>query len=366
MESPLHEAAAGEGAVMGAVGGCAVPRHFGDPAAEYAALRDAAAVIDRSDLARLRLHGRDPVRMVQGLITNDLAGSPAGRAVYAAMLTAKGRVVAELRALRRPGETGEEVWIDLPREALEGTVEHFRHFVPPLFARVEDLGGRAGTVGIYGPEAGGVMASVFATSAPDLPEDAVLELSFHDRPVLAVRTLYTGPPGGWDLWADADLLPALWEALLAAEGARPAGFGALETARIEAGRPRYGVDISLDTIPQEAYERTGLMERAISFGKGCYTGQEVVVRIAHRGRVNRNLRGLRLGDAAVPAPRTPVTNPETGKEVGWTTSAAVSPALGETIALAYLRREVEDDDRLQVGDAGAVATPLPFDGAASG
>jgi hypothetical protein len=244
MESPLHEAAAGEGAVMGAVGGCAVPRHFGDPAAEYAALRDAAAVIDRSDLARLRLHGRDPVRMVQGLITNDLAGSPAGRAVYAAMLTAKGRVVAELRALRRPGESGEEVWIDLPREALEGTVEHFRHFVPPLFARVEDLGGRAGTVGIYGPGAGGVMASVFATSAPDLPEDAVLELSFHDRPVLAVRTLYTGPLAGGTcgptpISCRRSGRPS-WQPRVRA---RPVS-GRSRRARIEAGRPRYGIDIT--------------------------------------------------------------------------------------------------------------------------
>jgi len=359
--SPLHDATSAQGAVMGAVGGCALPRHFGDPAAEYAALREGAVVIDRADLARLRMHGRDPVRMVQGLITNDLAGSPADRAVYAAMLTAKGRMVSELRAARTAGPDGEEVWLDLPREALQGTREHLARFVPPLFARVEDLTGRGGTLGLYGPRAGGALASVFATTAPDLPEDSLLELSFEERPVLALRTLYTGSPGGWDLWADDDMLPRLWDAFLETDpGARPAGFGTLDTARIEAGRPRYGLDLTLDTIPQEAYERTGMMTRAVSFTKGCYTGQEVVVRIAHRGRVNRHLRGLHLGDAPVPPPRSPVTVPGSGKEVGWTTSACMSPWLGETVALAYLRREVGDGDPLQVGDATGAAASLPF------
>jgi folate-binding protein YgfZ len=115
------------------------------------------------------------------------------------------------------------------------------------------------------------------------------------------------------------------------------------------------------TIPTEAWEATGLMSRGISFTKGCYTGQETIVRIAHRGHVNRHLRGLLLGDAAVPGYRTPLLHIENGKEIGWTTSATESPLAGQTIALCYLRREIGPGDRVKTGDAGeATVSALPF------
>jgi folate-binding protein YgfZ len=141
------------------------------------------------------------------------------------------------------------------------------------------------------------------------------------------------------------------------------GFGALETLRIEEGRPRYGRELTEETIPTEAFESTGLMSRAISFHKGCYTGQEVIVRIAHRGHVNRNLRGLLLGEAPAPAASAPLFHPETGKEIGWVTSSAHSPRAGQTVALAFVRRELGPGDRVRVGAAdGAEATvsSLPF------
>ncbi len=118
-----------------------------------------------------------------------------------------------------------------------------------------------------------------------------------------------------------------------------------------------------ETIPTEAYESTGMMPRAISFTKGCYTGQEVIIRIAHRGHVNRHLRGLLLGDAPAPAARTPLFHPDTGKEIGWTASAAFSPRMGQSVALGYVRREVAPGGTVRVGSAeGAEATVsgLPF------
>jgi folate-binding protein YgfZ len=366
---PLHEAA---GADLAEVAGARVPDRFGDPAGEYRAVREAAGIADRSDLARIRLTGRDPVRMVQGLITNDLAGAGPGRGVYGAMLTPKGRMIAELRAFALPRPEGTEVLLDLPREALAGTVEHLRKFVPPMFARWKDVSEETGTLGVYGPRAAALLGRVLGEELAPLPEDGFRELDLAGARVLLVGTGYSGGEPGFDLTMEAATVPRLWAALLEAGaelGAAAVGFQALETLRIEAGRPRYGAELTEETIPTEAFESTGLLPRAISFTKGCYTGQEVIVRIAHRGHVNRHLRGLLLGELPPPEPRTPLFHPETGREVGRLTSAALSPLLRQTIALGYLRRELAPGDRVRLGavDGPEVRVAgLPFDAGADG
>jgi folate-binding protein YgfZ len=365
-ESPLHAGSAALGATFTTVAGGAVPDHFGDPAAEYASVRERVGVADRADLAHVRLWGRDPVKMVQGLITNDLAGAPEGRSVYAAVLTAKGRTVAEVRALRGGGPDGAEVVLDLPREALANLTEHLRHFVPPLFARWADESDRLGVVGVYGPDARRLVGRVLGEAIPPLEEDEIREYRRGDEPVRVLATRSIGGEEGFDLLAAAGALPALRDALLAEGedlGVRPVGFAALETLRIEAGRPRFGHELTGETIPIEAFEPLGMIPRAISFTKGCYTGQEVIVRIAHRGHVNRWLRGLRLGGAPLPQAGTPLHHPETGKAVGFTASAARSPLLGESIALAYVRRELEPGTLVRLarpdgGDAEIVALPF--------
>jgi folate-binding protein YgfZ len=262
-------------------------------------------------------------------------------------------MIAELRAFALPRPDGTEVLVELPREALDGTVAHLKKFVPPMFARWADVSDEVGTLGCYGPRARELLTRVLGADIPALDEDAFLETAFGSERVLVAGSRQTGEPG-FELTAASTALPALWDSLLA-EGAdldvRPVGFGTLETLRIEAGRPRYGAELTEETIPTEAYESTGQMERAISFTKGCYTGQEVIVRIAHRGHVNRHLRGLLLGDAPTPAPGTPLFHPESGKEVGWTTSAAASPLRAQTIALAYLRREIAPGDTVRLGAA---------------
>lgn len=360
-DSPLREAEEALGAAFTEVAGRRVPRRFGDPAAEYRAVREAAGVADRADRARIRLWGRDPVKMVQGLLTNDLAGAPAGRGVYAAMLTPKGRMVAELRAFRLARAGGTEVLLDLPREALEGTREHLRKFVPPMFARWADVSEETGSLGVYGPRSRGLLGRALGVEVPALAEDAFAEVPHDGATVLVIGTRSVGGEEGFDLVAPAGALPGLWRALLDA-GAAPVGRGALETLRIEAGVPRYGAELTEEVIPTEAFEAVGMVPRAISFTKGCYTGQEVIVRIAHRGHVNRHLRGLRLGDAPAP-PDARLFHPDTGKDVGRITSAAFSPALGETVALAYVRRELGPGDGVRVGSAqGELATvaALPF------
>lgn len=332
-----------------------------DSAGAYHAVRSGAGVAERGDHAQIRLWGKDPVRMVQGLITNDLANAPADRAVFAAMLTPKGRMIAELRALRIDGDGGTEVILDLPREALAGTREHLRRFVPPLFARWEEVSGSLGMLGIYGPRSHDVLRQALGDGVPALEEDGVWQGELAGAPLRALGTREFGE-AGFDLLAPADALAPLREALLAA-GAVPVGAEVLETLRIEAGRPRFGAELSEDIIPPEAWESTGQMERGISFTKGCYTGQEVIVRIAHRGHVNRHLRGLLLGAGSTAESGTPLHHPESGKAVGRITSVALSPRAGQPVALGYLRREIGPGDRVRVGAADgepATVTALPF------
>ena len=147
--------------------------------------------------------------------------------------------------------------------------------------------------------------------------------------------------------------------VLLVEDARPAGAAVWSTLRVEAGRPAYGVDMDDGTIPIEA----GVHDRGIDYGKGCYTGQEVIIRILHRGHVNWLLRGLLLGDVPAPAQGAPLVRAEDGRQVGRVTSSVWSPRYGQTIGLAYVRREVEPGGTLFLGEAAgppATVTAVPF------
>ncbi len=325
------------------------------PDEEYRTAREAAVVIDRSDLGVLRLHGRDPLRMVQGLISNDLAGAPDDRAVYATVLTPKGRIIADVRALRRAGD----VWLLCEAAALQSLKDHLARSIPPLFARVDDRTGAWGILGVFGPHAARATAAALGRRPEDLagvPEEGLIT---DGDGALALRTRYAGVDG-YDVVAAAEQMERLWDGLRSA-GATPAGQDTLETLRIEAGRPRWGAELTDEVIPLEA----GLRSRAISETKGCYTGQEVIVRILHRGHVNRHLRGLLLGDHPPPPRGASLVRAGETKELGRVTSACVSPAHGQTIGLGYVRREVEPPGDLVLEPDGAAVrvVALPFDGA---
>jgi folate-binding protein YgfZ len=323
------------------------------PTAEYNAARTGAVVVERDDRVQLRAHGRDPVRMLQGLLTNDIEEAAADRAVYASLLTPKGRMIADLRALRQPDGS---VLLDLDAGAHQGALAHLKKMTPPLFARFEEPAPRLATLGVYGPAAASVAAAALGIDVPrDMPEDGVIRARFGEQEVVIIATRYAGV-AGFDMLAPADARPALRHALLAA-GAKSAGAATLEVLRIEAGRPRWGAELDAERIPLEA----GLLERSISTTKGCYTGQEVIIRILHRGHVNWHLRGLLLGDAPAPAPGTELATENGGKTVARVTSASESPALGQTVALAYARREIEPGSELRTpsGDVARVVE-LPF------
>jgi folate-binding protein YgfZ len=341
-----------------------LPRNYGDPAAEYAAARNAAVIVDRRDRSLFRVHGRDPVGMVHNLVTNDVAGASLQSSVYAVLLTPKGRMVADLRIVRR--ET--DLLLECDAAAGATLLDTWKRSVPPLFARIDyvgpdrtDEGERRVVLGVYGPLAAGTLSAVLTEALPsDAPEMTVHRGRFGEDEVLALVT-HDNAATGFDVIAPASVAADLWDAIVNA-GARPMGHSTLDVLRIEASRPRWGTELDAEVIPLEA----GLLERAISTKKGCYTGQEVIIRILHRGHVNRHLRGMLLGDVPAPAPGTTMHREAEPKALGRVTSAAWSPEHGQTIALGYVRREVEPPATLRLGSPDGPAVrivTLPFEAA---
>jgi tRNA-modifying protein YgfZ len=295
------------------------------------------ALIERSR-GVLRVHGRDPVRMIQGLATADIQAVTVERGAYTAFLTAKGKMVADARVFRRGGDDPPDLLLDVAPAATEALVGHVRRFVPPLFARVEDVSADWSVLGVYGPGATDVLRAVAPDAVEDAPEETVVAAGEADA-CFAVRTGIAGGDG-WDVFIPVERLDGMVARLL--EGARPALPEALEALRVAAGRPRWGRELTPDVIPLEA----GLLDRSISQSKGCYTGQEVIVRILHRGRVNRHLRRL-VFEEDPPEPGAELFEADDPRPRGLVTSAVSNEA--GALGLGYVRREVEPPAELRVG-----------------
>lgn len=368
--SPSPSMAAG-GAMPGtpaAPAACAlladVARDYGDVAGEYAALRRATAapgtggaiVVDRSYRSRGTFAGAKARDVLTGLVTNDILAIAPGEGCYAAALTAKGKILADPRLFARD----DDILVDVAPRAAAGWWAMIRKYVNPRLARYADVTASTADVSVYGTRAHAVVAA-----AVGLPREELSAMAdFAHRPIdafghtlLLARVPDVGLEG-FSLIVPIEARGAAWDALVTA-GARPAGLDAFEIARIESGRPEWGVDMDDSTLAQEAN-----MEalHAISFTKGCYTGQETVARIHFRGHVNRHLRGLRFDEATV-IPSAAQLHDAGGKLVGDVRSSVVSPRLGG-IALAMVRREVESGSEVDAtwtaGRARARIVDLPF------
>lgn len=353
--SPLLEAMRAQGGVVSEYHGTAVVRHFGDPHAEYEAATGKVAVFDRSHRTRLRVTGKAPRQMLNGILTGTLPEAPgeagagvlAGSATYHAVLTPKGKLLTDLWCLcSAEGEESGEFLLDVPVAGRENLLEHLRKFLPPRFAKVEDRTRDLASISVVGPAAARHVSRLALGLRVDDHELTALAEggwclagSFEDGGLVVMRTEEVWPEA-YTLYGPAESLGALWEGLVHG-GARPAGLGVWTTLRVEAGRPAYGTDMDQDTIPVEA----GIHERAIDYHKGCYTGQEVIVRIRDRGHVNRHLRQLMLGDVPTPRSGTELWVDGSDKPVGHVTSAVQSPRFGQTVALGYVRRGVEGSPR---------------------
>jgi folate-binding protein YgfZ len=315
-----------------------------DLSAELRVLRDDVGLLDRSERGKLALTGPDSVEFLNGQVTNELSDLTPGHGRYAAFLTHKGKMLGDLRVLAVAGQDGElELLLDTERSALQSLFDMIRRFKVGYRLELHKRTLERGLLSLIGPRAGDLLPA-----QPGPNEHDSLPVEIDGVPALAIRT-----DVGVDLLCNSQDAAQLM-VILQRAGAQPVDEPAAECLRIEAGRPRYGVDIDDSTIPQEA----GLNERAVSFTKGCYVGQETVARLYYKGKPNRHLRGLLLSNPA-----------ESGEElllgerqVGRLGSVAVSPRLGP-IALALVRREAEPGSTLAVGHTGTSArvVELPFE-----
>ncbi len=313
--------------------GVSRPAHHGDPAAEYDALEGGTAVVDLSHRIVLRLSGKDPVGMLNAVLTNDVPNDDAA-GTYAALLNPKGRIQTDLRALK----THRGVLIDTEPEGAEAAREILGRYAPFSRVTLEDLSENESPwaiLGLYGPGAQGLLGDL------ELAEHETAEITLGDITVLAAGVAVPVP--GYDLIGSADEIGAAREHL-AERGAIPVSLLAYETARIEAGIPRFGSDITPENFPAEA----GILERAVSFEKGCYPGQETVARMHYRGHSNKRLHRLAVaGDP--PRPGAPIL--QNGKQVGTVTSVAPLPVDGGILALGYLSRNADTHEKLDVEEA---------------
>jgi folate-binding protein YgfZ len=360
---PLQEFHQKLGARFTSVNGVEAVADYGDVLAEHAALRETAGVLDLSFRGRLCLLGADRVRFLHGQVTNDVKKLRAGEGCYAALVTAKGRMEGDLTIFCLK----DELLLDFEPGMTRKISERLEKYIVADDVQIVDVAPHYGLLSVQGPKAEAVMrelglfaeipnvplklanvtdttfGEIYLMNQPRLAGSAgILLASTSDTPdakapspLRSVGALHNG----FDLFIPSAALAGFAGKLVAAAksiGGRACGWTAFETARIEAGIPRFGADMDETNLPIES----GIETRAISYTKGCYVGQEVINRIHSIGHVNRELRGLRLADDLEALPVKGEKLFKDGKEVGYITSAVASPTLDANIALGYVRREV--------------------------
>lgn len=332
--------------------GVLLPERFGDPEAEYRAIRERAGLLDMSFRGLLALTGGERLRWLNGQITAEAKALRPGEGLLAAALTVKGRILADLVVYGR----ADSVWIDLPRHRADAVRESFERHIIADDVAVAELSDQVGHLMIAGPAAPSCLAGTLGEAATALRPRQHRDVSLAGAAVTLIASDRLKVPG-FDLFCPAEAAGAVWRALAAA-GAAPVGMAALDSLRLEAGWPWCGVDFGEDNLLLEA-----LSPAHVSFTKGCYLGQEVVIRIEHQGHLNKKLCGLALDGTAVPPPGASIRSGE--RPVGAVTSAGWSPALLHPVALGYVRRELwEPGTALAVvwsdGLATATVAALPF------
>jgi folate-binding protein YgfZ len=368
--TPLSETHAALGAAMTERDGWSVPANYGDPLFEYAAVREGGAgLIDLSSRGRMLVSGSEAVQFLNGLITNDMKTLGENCWMPAAFPNVQGRLLASVRMLHQsPSESSGSSFlpgassflIDTEPATHAAVLKTIGRFTLAGDFHVNDLTAQTALISLQGARAVEIIRGLFGELPATLERFAVAVVPWSDKTITIIRASHTGEDG-FDLCLEASADSSafdLWQALLQA-GARPTGFEALDILRVEAGQPRYGADMDETNVVSE----TGLDE-AISFTKGCYIGQEIIARIKYRGHVAKRLSGLVFAHPVRVEPGAKI-NAVDGKEIGRITSATLSPHLGKTIALGYVKYDYlapGTEVKVIAGAAEILAqvTDLPF------
>jgi len=354
----LHEFHLKAGARFLELNGMEGVRDYGDATAEYKALRESAGILDLSFRGRLCVLGADRRSFLNGQVTNNVKDLKTGEGCYAALVTARGKMESDLNIYCLE----DELLLDFEPGLSAAVRARLEKFIIAEDARVADAAPHYGLLSAQGPLAAAVLQSL----AMPVPQKAagVVRIGGAGLGEVYVANQPRFGTAGFDLFVPAGGLAAAAERLLTAAraaGGRFCGWAALESARIEAGVPRFGADMDGTNLPPEA----GLDNRAVSYSKGCYIGQEVIARIRTYGHAAKSLRGLRLPDDLPALPNRGDKLYLGDKQVGYITSATASPTLKANIALGYVRREASRTGTALVLETGggrvsAQVAELPF------
>ena len=313
---------------------------------DYGAVREGGAgLIDLSSRGRIRVSGSEAVMFLNGLITNDMKSLAENRWMPAAFPTVQGRLIGAVRVVRGK----DSFLIDTDAESREAVLKTISRFTLAGDFHVSDVTAETALLSIQGKRAAEVVGRVFETSLSDLPRNGAME-----TPVTTIRATHTAEDG-FDVVIDSGEAVKIREAFINA-GAQLVSDDTFEVLRIEAGIARYGRDMDDTNIVTETN-----LDDAVSYTKGCYVGQEIIVRIKHRGHVAKKLTGLRF-ETDRPIEAGTIVKSTDGSEIGKVTSTAFSPTLGNTIGLGYVRYEhLAAGTSVMVDDGiAATVTDLPF------
>ena len=344
----LQEKFASSSARLESYRGADTPASFGDPAVEFRALLQDCGLYHMSWQAKLVLTGEDRVRWLNGMVTNNVRDLATGHGVYNFLLTAQGRIVADLVACNR----GDHILVTSDRSQAAAITEMFDRYIIMDDVEVADISDKLSAVGLAGPHAATVLLRAEIDVA-QIERGQVIDLVWHDMGISVARNTHPNLDA-YEIWFAAEQADASWDALVAA-GATQVGSEALERYRIARGVPLYGRDFGQRDLPQETEQK-----HALNFSKGCYIGQEIVERIRARAILHRTFTGF-VVEGEPPAGGTKVQSGS--KNIGEITSAARVPfASGErTVALGYLRREFEAPrTAVQIGEQAATVQSIPF------
>jgi folate-binding protein YgfZ len=323
----MHDFHQNRRAVFSPVNGSETVASYGSPESEYRALTSDAALIDLSFRSRICLLGGDREKFLHGQVTNEILRLPVGQGTYAALVTAKGKLETDLFIYKLQ----EELLLDFEPGLTQKIIDRLSKYIIAEDVQIVDVAPHYSLLSVQGPRSAELLAA--ASFLPSLPEKP-----FHwTKATTPNGDLYVTQnsrfgPHGFDLFVPIADAPSIAEKLSGT--IQPVGLDACEISRIENGIPRFGVDMDESNLAPEA-----LRENAISYAKGCYIGQEVIARIRTYGQVAKALRLLRLPDDLANLPVRGEKLFKGEREIGFITSATVSPKHGHKIALGYVRKE---------------------------
>ena len=351
--TPLAEKLARKGVSLGDYCGATTALSFGDSPQEFRSLVRGCGIYDLGWRAHFRIAGKDRVRWLNGMVSNNIRELPPGRGNYSFVLTAQGHIQGDLCVYN----LGEYFIASTDRSQLEKLLVLLDRYIIMDQVELTNMGEELTAIAVQGPHAPGVLAALGVDTLPQPMEIRPVPCAGVTADRLLLTRMSDGRYQGYELWASPAEASLLWDKLCAS--ATPVGMQAVEMFRVAAGIPRYGQDIRERDLPQETAQT-----QALSSTKGCYVGQEIVERIRSRGSVHRTFTGFTLQG---PPPAIGSKIIANGKEAGEITSALSVPSVdaGEqpdsVLALGYIRREFAQPGTLvEAAGSRAIVTQVPF------